>query len=130
MSKMNDLFYNNLNNSYEDDKEEEKEINKKKTLKTYKFHMLHHNGLLTTLKKSGIDINSINNAFNKNESLFIELLKNNNESMLKKSLSEINLQINKNNISKNVPKFNKNSINIAQSFNESYGKNNKVIKSK
>ena len=127
---MNDLFYNNLNNSNEDDKEEEKEINKKKTLKTYKFHMLHHNGLLNTLKKSGIDINTINNAFNKDESLFIELIKNNNETMLKKSLSEINLQINKNNISKNVPKFNKNSINIAQTFYDSYGKNNKPIKSK
>lgn len=123
---MNDLFNNNSN---EDEKEDEKELNKKKTLKTYKFHMLHHNGLLKTLKKNGIDINSINDVFNNNDSLFIELLKSNNENMLKKSVSEINLQNNKNITNQNSSKFNQNFINVQKSKNDSYSKKNKTIKS-
>ena len=124
---MNELLYNNLNNSNEEEREEKEIKNKKNTIKTYKFHMLHHNGLLNTLKKTGININSINNIFNKNESLFIELLKNNNENFLKKSFSEINIQNNKNIINRNDPRYNPNSINILKSYYESYGKNNKQI---
>ena len=129
---MNELvFYNNLNNSIEEGREEKEIKNKKNTIKTYKFHMLHHNGLLNTLKKTGININSINNIFNKNESLFIELLKNNNENFLKKSFSEINIQNNKNIINKNDnSRYNPNSINIVKSYYESYGKNTKQIQIK
>ena len=128
---MNDIFYNNLNNSYEEEKDEEQEIKGlKKTIKTYKFHMLHHNGLLAKLKKIGINPNSIDEICNKNESLLIEFLKNNDENTLKKSFSELSLLNNKNIINKNYQTLNPNSINILKSYYESYGNNNKQLQIK
>ena len=123
----NDVYYN-LNNSNDEDKEDNENINKKKTLKKYKFHMLHHNGLLKTLKKNGIDINLVDNIFNKNEALFIELLKNNDQNDIKKSLSEIFFQNNKNTININEQTLSPNTINIAKSYYESYGKKNNSYK--
>lgn len=122
---MNEIFNNNLNNSYEEENNEEKGIKDiKKTIKTYKFHMFHHNGLLEKLKKNGINPNSIDEIFKKNASLLIEFLKNNNENTLKKSFSEINILNNKNIGNKNYQTLNQNSINILKSYYESYGKNN------
>ena len=118
----NDYYYNNLNNSNEEEKEEKEIKERKKTLKTYKFHMLHHNGLLNILKKNGINIDLVDNIFNKNESLFIELLKNNDQNTLKKTFSDFNFQNNKNILNKNG--INPNAINILKIYYESYGKNN------
>ena len=118
----NDYYYNNLNNSNEEEKEEKEIKERKKTLKTYKFHMLHHNGLLNILKKNGINIDLVDNIFNKNESLFIELLKNNDQNTLKKTFSDFNFQNNKNILNKNG--INPNAINILKTYYESYGKNN------
>ena len=112
----NDNYYNNYNYSNEEEKEEREIKEKKKTLKTYKYHMLHHNGLLTELKKNGVNINSFDNIINKNEDLFIDLLKNNEQNCLKKSLSEMFYQ--NNNINKNENKLNQNSFNIPKSNND------------
>ena len=109
----NDYCYN-LNNSNEEDKEEKEIKERKKTLKTYKYHMLHHNGLLNTLKKNGINIDKVDNIFNKNESLFIELLKNNEQNALKKSFYDINFLNNKSIINKN--NINPNNINILKQY--------------
>ena len=88
--------------------------------------MLHHNGLLGTLKKNGININLVDNIYNKNESLFIELLNNKDQNDIKKSLLEINFQNNKNNINGNGNETNvkNNTINIVKSYYDSYGKKN------
>ena len=87
---INDSNYNNLNISEEEEKEEKDNSDKKKKLKTYKFHILHHNGILNALKKNGINANQI---FNQNEDLITDLMKiseqNNKIKSFKKSKSEV-----------------------------------------
>ncbi len=117
LNKLKESYYNLYNNyNNEEDKESNENKNKKITLKKYKFHMLHHNGLFGTLKKNGININLVDNVYNKNESLFIELLSNKDQNDIKKSLLEINFQNNKININRNENETNvkNNTINIVK----------------
>ena len=102
-NNINDSNYNNLNISEEEEKEEKDNSDKKKKLKRYKFHILHHNGILNVLKKNGINANQI---FNQNEDLITDLMKineqNNKTKFFKKSNSEVFNQNykNKNNFKK------------------------------
>jgi len=88
---------NDLNISEEEEREEKDNSDKKRKLKTYKFHILHHNGVLNVLKKNGINTNQI---FKENEDLITDLIKlnehNNKTKPFKKSISEISSQNYKN----------------------------------
>ena len=88
---------NDLNISEEEEREEKDNSDEKKKLKTYKFHILHHNGILNVLKKNGINANQI---FKENEDLITDLIKlnehNNKTKPFKKSISEISYQNYKN----------------------------------
>ena len=94
---------NDLNISEEEEREEKDNSNKKKKLKTYKFHILHHNGILNALKKNGINANQV---FKENQDLITDLIKfseyNNKTKPFKKSISEVSNQNfkNKNNSKK------------------------------
>ena len=95
---------NDLNISEEEEGEEKENSDKKKKLKVYKFHILHHNGVLNALKKNGINANQV---FKENQDLITDLIKlseyNNKTKTFKKSISEVSNQNFKNkNNSKNI----------------------------
>ena len=95
---------NDLNISEEEEGEEKENSDKKKKLKVYKFHILHHNGVLNALKKNGINANQV---FKENQDLITDLIKfreyNNKTKPFKKSISEVSNQNFKNkNNSKNI----------------------------
>ena len=105
---------NDLNNSNIDEKQSKEYKVKKKRFEIYKFHMLHHNGLLETLKNNG-NINIVNNTFNRNEGIFSESMKNNeenNKQYFKKSFSEISIHNYKKLTNKNDSKINLNDRSI------------------
>ena len=95
---------------------------KNKDFKRYKFHIFHHNGLINSLKATGIDINLINNILNINEQLIFQLiLKNNDQNELKKNIYKAFSEILKSNPNLNS-KISQNALNIIQLYNENYAK--------
>ena len=98
------------------------ELPKKKTLKKYKFHMFHHNNILTKIKSTGIDMNFMDNILNSNDSLIVQLLKSTSQSTVKKNISKAFSDIIKTNSKTSV----NNAINIIQSYYENYAKKYKI----
>ena len=116
-AKNNDLQF--INNYSSGDNTSD-ELPKKKTLKKYKFHMFHHNNILTKIKSTGIDMNFMDNILNSNDSLIVQLLKSTSQSTVKKSISKAFSDIANSKTSEN------NAINIIQSYYENYAKKYKI----
>ena len=107
-------------NNYSSGDNTSDELPKKKTLKKYKFHMFHHNNILTKIKSTGIDMNFMDNILNSNDSLIVQLLKSTNQSTVKKNISKAFSDIANSKTSEN------NAINIIQSYYENYAKKYKI----
>ena len=79
------IYYNTNQTSEETDP---KEKFKKKNFKRYKFHIFHHNNVLTKIKSTGFNMNIVDSILNSNHTLIYQLLKNNQENEISKNNSK------------------------------------------
>ena len=82
----NEIHYNSNQTSEETDP---KEKYKKKNFQRYKFHIFHHNNVLTKIKSTGYNMDIVDSILNSNHALFYQLIKDNQENEISKNNTKL-----------------------------------------
>ena len=82
----NEMQYNSNQTSEETDP---KEKYKKKNFQRYKFHIFHHNNVLTKIKSTGYNMDIVDSILNSNHALFYQLIKDNQENEISKNNTKL-----------------------------------------
>ena len=88
----NEIHYNSNQTSEETDP---KEKYKKKNFQRYKFHIFHHNNVLTKIKSTGYNMDIVDSILNSNHALFYQLIKDNQENEISKNNNKLSSYMNK-----------------------------------
>ena len=88
----NEIHYNSNQTSEETDP---KEKYKKKNFQRYKFHIFHHNNVLTKIKSTGYNMDIVDSILNSNHALFYQLIKDNQENEISKNNTKLSSYMNK-----------------------------------